>query len=179
MAQPTFETVTTDAGSGGSTFLIETVGSDVVPVDLVSYSTGDGTINAVTNSGTEGLPVNPDSDSQDPQYVSASSSAVAAGGQANLDSTQITSSKTGHILLVRPSASVPWKAELQTVTNGVASSTLAQWFWTDPKPFELPIGTITVAEDATAGLDGFRIVMTNLDPAQAADLYCFFLWDER
>jgi hypothetical protein len=57
MAQPTLETVTTNAGAGGETFLVETVGSDLAPVSLLCYSTGDGTVEVVTDSGTEGLPV--------------------------------------------------------------------------------------------------------------------------
>jgi len=115
----------------------------------------------------------------DPKTSAASSVAVAAGGTASLDSSQISADKTGHLLQARASASVPWKAELQTVANGVASATLAVWFWNDPLPLELIAGAITVAYDATAGLDGFRIVVTNLDPVQTADLYAFFVWDEQ
>ena len=117
----------------------------------------------------------------DPQVSSATDAAVAAGGQATLDSTQISSGKTGKLLRVVVSASVPFKAIFQTVLNGVATSRVT--YFTGPGERAWPFipfsrDMYTVAEDVTAGFDGFRAVVTNLDTSQAADLYASFEWDE-
>ena len=182
--------VTADPGSGGVTFATDDISGIHYPVNKIALG-GEDTANLLSaNNGTADggtLRVTLASDgtglvlvreASDPKTAFASSVAVAPGGTANLDSSQIGSGKTGRLLQARASASVPWKAELQTVLNGSASSTLAVWFWNDPQPLVLPSGAISVAEDVTAGLDGFRIVLTNLDPADTADLYAFFVWDE-
>ena len=59
MAQPTFDGVTADAGTGGSDFVTDTITaiSQELPFTGVAYSTGNGSFDAVTDSGTEGLPV--------------------------------------------------------------------------------------------------------------------------
>jgi hypothetical protein len=38
---------------------------------------------------------------------------------------------------------------------------------------------ITVAQDAGAGLDTFRVTVTNLDTSEAADIYATFFYDEE
>lgn len=114
------------------------------------------------------------------QIIATSLAAVAAGGQATLDSNQISSGKTGKLLEVVVAASVPFKVLLQTVVNGIATTRIpwftqvGGWDWTAPaKNF------ITVTESPTAGFDGFRVVVTNLDPTEPADLYAAFLYDEE
>jgi hypothetical protein len=71
------------------------------------------------------------------------------------------------------SASVPWKAEIQTVANGVGT-TIEVFFgragevviFTPPHP-----DFFSTAHPSNAGFDGFRLVVTNLDNTDAADLY--------
>jgi hypothetical protein len=114
------------------------------------------------------------------QVLSTTLAAVAAGGQATLDSNQISSGKTGKLLEVIVAASVPFKVVLQTVLNGVATnrviwfSQIGGWDWVTPAK-----NLIQVTESATAGFDGFRVVITNLDPNRAADLFCTFAHDEE
>ncbi len=116
-----------------------------------------------------------------PQTTHATSASVAAGSSVDLDSDQISVSTTGELVGLIICASVPWKAQLKTVLNGVESSTLLTLFGQSGKSHtEIMYSKkfFTQAYDATAGLDGFRVTMTNLDTSQAADLYTTFLYDE-
>ena len=104
---------------------------------------------------------------------------VAAGGQGDLDAAQISSGLTGKLVQLVVSSSAPFKAELYTVTNGVPSGVLVTWighsvgFTLAHKKF------ITVAHNAGAGLDTFRVTVTNLDTSEAADVYATFFYDEE
>jgi len=115
------------------------------------------------------------------QFTHATQATVAAGSSADLDGAQITSSKTGKLLGFDVAASVPFKVVLVTVLNGVESANKSVLFsggdrnvmWRTPgRQF------ITVAQNAGAGLDAFRLKVTNLDTSQAADLYASLYWDE-
>lgn len=114
------------------------------------------------------------------QLTHTTQASVAAGSSVNLDSAQIGTSKTGRLLQVIVAASVPFKAVLQTLANGVAT-TRVTWFshtggW-DFKPASREL--ITATYDAGAGADGFRVVVTNLTTGTtAADCYGTFFWDE-
>ncbi len=109
----------------------------------------------------------------------STSASVAAGGQVDVDASQISSGLTGELIQLVLSSSIPFKAELKTVTNGVASGVLVTWisrhvdFTVAAKKF------ITVAQDAGAGIDTFRITFTNLDTSEAADVYATFFYDEE
>lgn len=114
------------------------------------------------------------------KIVPASMAAVAAGGQATLDSDQISTGKTGKLVEIVVTASVPFKVVVQTVLEGVATdrmvwiSQISGWDWTPPVR-----NLITVAQSAGVGFDGFRAVVTNLDPTESADLYATFCYDEE
>lgn len=115
-----------------------------------------------------------------PKTARATSSAVAAGGTATLAATQITSGKTGKLERVICSAAVPLKVDLQTVLNGTGT-TVATWFVLENTAFTFETrhrNYITQAESATAGLDGFQVILTNQDNNTAGDVYAFFAWDE-
>jgi len=116
----------------------------------------------------------------DPQTSTTSSVAVAAGGSADLDSTQISSGKTGKLFMAEATASVPVKATLKTVLDGVVTATIGVEFgWMGKAQFTPPHKNfVTVAESATPGLDGFRLTVDNLDASRAADLHVNFMWDE-
>ena len=114
----------------------------------------------------------------DPKTSHATSASLAPGGSVNLDSSQISSGKVGHLIQLIPSSSIPWKAVLQTVQNGAASGNKLVFFSTNGESIRLDKGVITQAESATVGLDGFRCVITNLDASKTADVYCTFVWDE-
>jgi hypothetical protein len=109
----------------------------------------------------------------------ATSASVAAGGQADLDATQISSGLTGKLIQVIISSSVPFKAELKTVTNAVATGALVTWFGRLIDCTFASKKFINVAQNAGAGADTFRVTMTNLDTVSAADVYATFFYDEE
>lgn len=113
-----------------------------------------------------------------PQDSTGTAATVAAGATGSVDSTAITSSKTGKLLRVEASSSVPFKAEIQTVLNG-AATTRAVRFGRDVAWVAPHKDSIQQAESATAGFDGFRVLFTNLDTgAGSADFHASFVWDE-
>jgi len=104
---------------------------------------------------------------------------VAAGGQGDLDASQISSGTTGQLVQLVVSSSVPFKAELHTVTNAVPSGVLVTWIGPSVDFTSAHKKFITVAQDAGAGLDTFRVTVTNLDTSEAADIYATFFYDEE
>ena len=111
-----------------------------------------------------------------------SSTNLAVATPTDLDSAQINSGLTGKLVAVLMSASVPLKGELKTVLNGVESSTILTMFSIAGGNGMLLMPNkdfITQVEDATPGLDGFRLTVTNLDNENAADVYATFFYDEE
>ena len=116
-----------------------------------------------------------------PQSTHGSAVAISAGASSDIDSDQIASDKTGELVEVLLAASVPWKAQLKTVSKGVPTPALATIFGKAGETFVYrPTSKkfFTQAEDVDAGFDGFRTTMTNLDTSQPADLYATYLYDE-
>jgi hypothetical protein len=168
------DNVTLNSGSGGAVLATDDVSSVHYQRVKLDYG-GDGVAAPVTTATP--LPVG--DVPADAKSSTDSDAAVAAGGQGTVDSTQISSSKTGKLVAFIAASTVPIKVTLQTVTNAVGTTKLVtvgetrEVRWTTPhKDF------ITVAQDAGAGLDGFRLLIDNLDTSQAADVYGTFFWDE-
>lgn len=123
----------------------------------------------------------------DPQYITTattsldSSTDLAAAASTDLDSAQISVGTTGQLIALVITSSVPLKAILKTVLNNAESSDLGVFF-TQPannEIIEMPSKLFyTQAHDGGAGLDGFRVTVTNLDGSQASDVYCTFFYDE-
>ena len=119
---------------------------------------------------------------QSPQVAYVSQASIAAGGQVTLESPQVLAGTVGKLILLLVASTVPFKAELRIVNEGVPSMnkavyvTGAERAWTFVPPgrdfFKVP-GT------ASVGLDGWRVVATNLDISEAADLYATFLYDQE
>jgi len=116
-----------------------------------------------------GLPVGPVT-----EYETAA--AVAAGAVGVLT----TSEQASHRLSgVEVWASVGCKVTLHTVDNGVESAILViggfaafgGFYYKPPHPNYIVLG-------ATAGLDAFRVNVTNLDDANAADVYATFHYED-
>ena len=119
---------------------------------------------------------------QSPQVAHATVAGLAAGGSTDLDSAQIASGATGKLIAILLWSSVACKGQVQTVLNAVASSDKAVFGCVAGIPSWLTLPSrefITQAENATAGFDGFRVRVTNLETAQAADVYVTFFYDER
>lgn len=115
-----------------------------------------------------------------PQTSTASVATVVPDATGSVDSTQITSGKTGKLFAFDASGSVPFKVELQSVLNGVATTRLVRFGRSGDVSWRAPHKEfITQAESATAGFDGFRLLFTNLDTGSVgSDFYGNFLWDE-
>lgn len=111
----------------------------------------------------------------------ATTASLAASGQTDLDSAQISVGTTGKLVGVLITSSVPLKGVLKTVLNAAESADKAVFF-TLPgniQPIIIPSREFfTQAHDAGAGFDGFRVTITNLDSTTASDVYCTFLYDE-
>jgi hypothetical protein len=127
-------------------------------------NTGRLQVDVITGGGTS-TPTNPNNN-----YNTASG--IAAGATSNHDSTDFGAA-TKSVSQVIIGASVPMKGELQYVDNGVAT-TLAVFFTqagnTDTfKPPHPDYWKHTFT--ANAGFDGFRLIRTNMDASEAADLY--------
>ena len=109
----------------------------------------------------------------------ATSASLAAGGEVDLDATQITSALTGKLVQIIITSSIPFRAQLKTVTNAVASAALVTWIDRHVDCTFAHKKFITVAQNAGAGIDTFRVTITNLDTASAADVYATFFYDEE
>lgn len=116
---------------------------------------------------------------ENPQRSYASDAAIAPGFQGTLDSDAIASGQTGVLTEVFIVASVALKIELHTMQNGVSvgdkivtmTPPCVPWHW-EPKK-----GFFAIAHDPGVGFDGFRAIVTNLDPVRAADAHGSFLFD--
>lgn len=165
----------TNPASGGRTFAGDEIGGVLFPRGKTGFGS-DGEHVDVDQSNPLPVATVPES----PKTTHVVSTALAAGGSVSLDSDQLTASTTGVLKAIWATASVWLKTEVFTVQNGVASAVLTTFF---PKagsePYTFPYRFITVAHDAGAGFDGFRVQITNLDTELPADVYVTFFFDEQ
>ena len=116
-----------------------------------------------------------------PQVSYVTSASLAPGASATLDSAQLTTNMTGRLWGVDVICAAPFKAEVYTVANGTPSTikglgitNLGAWTFRPPHP-----GFISVPYSVTAGLDGFRVIVTNLGVLDDSDCYCLIYYDEE
>ena len=116
-----------------------------------------------------------------PLITYVTSATLAAGASATLDSTQLASAMTGRLWGALVATAVSFRAEVYTVANGTPStikgigiSHIGHWTFIPPHP-----SFLTVAYSVTAGLDGFRVIVTNLDLSESSDVYCTFFYEEE
>ncbi len=147
-------------GFNGTTWdRVRTANTGRLQVDVISGGGADTPTNPINN------------------YSTAAS--IAAGATSNHDTVDFGAA-TKKVSKVLFGASVPLKVELQYVDNGVAT-TLAVGFSPagniedmEPKHRNYWSRTFT----ANAGFDGFRVVRTNLDPSEAADVYSTIMYED-
>ncbi len=121
-------------------------------------------VNVVAGGG-EALPANPVRTTGASSDTAAAATFVQAGPESGGTTTTVRGFDA--------SASVPIKAELQTVEDGTPTTILVMFAlagerleWRAPhRDF------FDVAHPANAGLDGFQLTITNLDNENAANLY--------
>lgn len=126
------------------------------------------------------LPVDPAAITT-PKTSLATSASLAATSSIDLDSAQISVGTTGELLALMITSSVPLKAVLKTLLNAAESTDKAVFFTlaANNAPIIMPSKKFfTQAHDAGAGLDGFRVTVTNLDGSAASDVYCTFFYNE-
>ena len=116
-----------------------------------------------------------------PQITYVTTSSLAPRSSVTLDSAQHTAAMTGRLWGLDVICAAPFKAEVYTVANGTPSTIKGlgitnegHWEFRPPNP-----GFVTVAYSATAGLDGFRVIVTNLGLIDDSDVYCLFYFDEE
>lgn len=97
---------------------------------------------------------------------------IAAGSTDNHDTADL-GGNTRDLRKVIMGASVPLKGEVQSVINGSGTTIGVFWsaagqsnVWEPPHP---DYGTVVFS--ANAGFDGFRLIRTNMDASEAADVY--------
>ena len=147
-------------GYNGTTWdRVRTANTGRLQVDVISGGGSDSPTNPINNYST--------------------SSSLAAGSTSNHDTTDFGAA-TKKVAKVIFSSSVPLKAELQYVDNGSAT-TLAVGFSGPGMVGELVPShrnywshTFT----ANAGFDGFRVIRTNLDASEAADVYSVIQYED-
>lgn len=131
-------------------------------------NTGRLQVDVITGGGVD-TPVNPVLSYQ-------TSSALAAGSAVALTTAEAASKKLSGVDVW---ASVAFKATITTVDNAVESgvkgigggAAYKSWQFTAPHRNYITLG-------ATAGLDAFRVNVTNLDNSQAADVYAVFYYED-
>jgi hypothetical protein len=185
---------TSGGGSGGGGAVTVADGADICQgstSDLAITGDNPGTLSAklrginkilaaVADLVNGWLNVNIRQRSANPKNALVTLSTLSAGAITNADSSQISSGKTGYLSELIVAGSVPFKAELKTVLNGVESGNVVVWIsdgdcW-DWRPAAQNL--VTQAQDPAAGFDGFRVYVTNLDPQLPANMYVTFFWEE-
>lgn len=122
-----------------------------------------------------------ETESGTPRITVSSDINVASGFSTTLNSDTISVNKTGKLKSLLVTSSVPFKAQVRSVSNGVASTDKAVWIASDTYGWNfIPPRKdfITVDYSPTAGDDCFRVIVTNLHVASPADFYATFMFIE-
>jgi hypothetical protein len=132
-------------------------------------SAGNLQVDVLSGGGGAPAPTNPVIDTQ-------TSALVAVATPTDIDTAEAANKRLVKIDIF---ASVSWKGEVFTVDNAIESSRLGvtggsphkSVQWVPPHPDYIQLG-------ATAGLDAFRLKVTNLDDNQAADFHAVFYFED-
>lgn len=116
---------------------------------------------------------------EDPHVAALTTASLAAGASTTLNGVQISSLKSGRLDGVTVAASVPMKAEVYKVASGVPTL-IATVFTTEASltTHWAPPHKAYAAQVGGASCN-YRVVITNLDTIDAADVYATIYWDEQ
>lgn len=157
---------TVDLGDSTNPVRVDPTGTTTQPVS-----------GTVAVSGTVSVSVDPPTS---PQYSTLTSASLAAGASVDLNATEITNGTTGKLVQVSVASTVPLKIEIKTVKNAVVATRVVR-FTSAAHPSEDFVPShknfITILS-VVAQTDNFRVTVTNMDNALAADVYATVLWDE-
>lgn len=112
-----------------------------------------------------------------PKSTSVQSTNTAAGASTTLNGASITAGKTGQLAKVTVTASVRYKAVIESF-NGTTATTLAVLFGEGYSTQEFEPVDNTLFQQAGGTGNVFRVTMTNGDNVFAADLYATLQWFE-
>lgn len=158
-------------GADGATQVgdpIVIAGNDSTNIQTIRTDTdGHMQVDVLTGGGSPAAPTAP-------IVEDITSAALAALGTVNLDTSDVGDKDLIQLII---SSSVPLRVELNSVLNAV-ETIIAVFFiqgndnfiWNTPHETYVQVGT------ATGGVDGFRATVKNMDPDQAADVYCSFFY---
>lgn len=135
----------------------------------------DGT--AAIGTSTNPLFVQSDFSTGAPKATAVTTASVAAGASTTLNGASITSGKVGQLAKVWVTASVRYKAVVESF-NGTTATTIAVMFGEayTTQYFEPVDNTLFTQAGGTGNV--FRVTMTNGDNLLAADLYAHIQWFE-
>jgi hypothetical protein len=112
-------------------------------------------------------------------------SALAAGSSSTTELRTVDlGGLTKKLTMVKCWGSVAFKADLQTVANGVGTSVAVGGAPAFNEYEHQPPGErggrnyYSVAHPANAGFDGWQIILTNLDASEAADFYAVIYYED-
>jgi hypothetical protein len=101
---------------------------------------------------------------------------IAAGASANLDSADLASKFLRQAVIT---GSVAFKVVLATLTNGVATNKVCLFGGPFTPITYTPPHQNFFQSGSSAGADGFRAIVTNLDPSLSADFYAQYLYADN
>lgn len=97
---------------------------------------------------------------------------IAAGANADFDTADIASTNSSELVQVTIAGEQTWTAFISTVVNGVATQVTAPVTGAAGVTFEWNVLAGAVAlNGGTAGLDAFRVNVTNTDNNKTGDFY--------
>lgn len=117
---------------------------------------------------------------QSPQSQHGTVASLAAGGSTTVETRNVTAAKLGKLVQLLVSSTVWIKVELEQVSAGIVDPDRQM---TRVRECDLDYNTPApdwwrVPGTSAAGFDGWRLIITNLDVAESADVYWTVLWDE-
>lgn len=169
-------TVTVDSELPAAAALADDTANPTVPAVGAFLMGYDGaTWDRVRVASTGRLSVDPGTPTT-PANKYVTSASLAAGASVNLDTGEIAAQR---LTAVEVWTSVAYKAELRKVLNTVADTdpsvigggqAFQSFAWKAPH-------ADYIKTTASAGTDGFRVTVTNLDDSNAADVYATFHYE--
>lgn len=148
--------------------------ADQVTIPLTG--SGDATADVAVESSPDGVIQLVQIYQESPQDDALLATALAAGANADLNATDITTGKTGRLIAVDVGGSVPVRCDIQTVNGPRVTRTTV---YTQPGRSELWRSPALKQIELTgaAGVH-FGVSVTNLSPHLTADVRVTIYWDE-
>ncbi len=161
-------------GTGGTTAAVAVDTSPEGQIQVVKLAIATDGSSVLIPANLDGIFIQPRLES--PQDDLLIATALAAGGNADLDATTITTGKTGRLMAVDVGSSVPVRCDIQTVSGArvtrtsIYTSDGRSELWRSPglKFIEL-VGAVGVR---------FGVSVTNLSALRTADVRVTVYWDE-